>query len=285
MNKQIFDINKRGMLVIVVSVIMIMGFSMMSVSAEPYGTTFTSESNATAPADDPQSQNATAGYVSEIDVTGITTTQTWQGYFGNISGTIQLADVDDHQMYNWTLADPEGEIYASITNSVDWDEIQCFNFTALGNDLDGDCDGSAGDTCNLGMNLQQLEDAYTIASDDVDGVNETFAVSGGTEHWEEGHELFYTNNLQFSSGECPTAHLFDSTNGTTGGNYQEVLLYDPDNNLGPASNGYPVFASLIEESTLDGFDGRDHDFEMLVLEDGHGTNTASTAYYFYVELE
>ena len=46
-----------------------------------------------------------------------------------------------------------------------------------------------------------------------------------------------------------------------------------------------IFASIIEEASVLGFDDRDHDFEMLVLEDGHGTDLATTTYYFYVELE
>jgi hypothetical protein len=268
---------ERGLLVVVVA--MIMAFSVMSVSAEPYGTSFTSVSNETAPADDPQSQNATAGYVSEIDVTGISTTQTWQGYFGNITGTIQLADVNDNQMYNWTLADPEGEIYASESGTIDWSNIFCVNFTATGGQQDL-CTGSGtpGETCEYGLNLTQIEDNYNIVVDDVDGVDETFASNFG------GHTQFYTNNLQFSPDECPSTHLFDSTGGANDGNYEEILLYEP-NAGGISSQGHVIFTSLIEGSSVNGFDGKDYDFEMLVLEDGHGTNTASTTYYFYVELQ
>ena len=46
-----------------------------------------------------------------------------------------------------------------------------------------------------------------------------------------------------------------------------------------------IFASLLYEGDPVGFDGDKHDFEMLVLENGHGTNTAVTVYYFWVELE
>ena len=34
-----------------------------------------------------------------------------------------------------------------------------------------------------------------------------------------------------------------------------------------------------------GFDDNPHDFQMIVLEDGHGTDTATDTYYFWVELE
>ncbi len=45
-----------------------------------------------------------------------------------------------------------------------------------------------------------------------------------------------------------------------------------------------IFTSLLEQN-LAGFDNKTHDFEMLVLEDGHGTNVATTTYYFWLELE
>jgi len=44
-----------------------------------------------------------------------------------------------------------------------------------------------------------------------------------------------------------------------------------------------VFASLLSDDAL-GFDSLPHDFEMLVLEDGHGADTATTSYFFFVEL-
>jgi len=40
----------------------------------------------------------------------------------------------------------------------------------------------------------------------------------------------------------------------------------------------------LEENVL-GFDNRHHDFEMMVLEDGHNGNSGTTDYYFYVELQ
>ena len=43
-------------------------------------------------------------------------------------------------------------------------------------------------------------------------------------------------------------------------------------------------SALLEEDAT-GFDTASHDFEMLVLEDGHETDSAVTPYYFWVELE
>jgi hypothetical protein len=98
-----------------------------SVIAMPYGANVSRENDTVAPADDPDSINATAGNVSEITVYGFTTTKTWQGYSGNVTGVIQLADSSDNVMYNWTYANPKGEVYSSINDSINLNFIQCFN--------------------------------------------------------------------------------------------------------------------------------------------------------------
>ena len=59
------------------------------------------------------------------------------------------------------------------------------------------------------------------------------------------------------------------------GLFDEVLMSDGVNT---------IFASLLEDDAV-GFDGATHDFEMLVLEDGHETDTSASTYYFWVELE
>ncbi len=218
-------------------------------AVSPYGASDVEVVNSsTAPLDDPQSLPAQAGNVTEVNIFGYTTTQSWQGYFGNVSGTIQLADSSDNVFYNWSVANPKGEIYASTADNVNWSSISCFNFTT---------DGLA------------LESTYGIESDDVDGVNETFSIANG-------HDLFYTNNIEFSSGQCMSTQLFDSTGGSTVGIFEEVLLWDGD---------AVIFTSIIENASVSGFDNKDHDFEMLVLEDGHLDDTSTTPYYFYVELQ
>jgi hypothetical protein len=247
-------------------------------AAVPFGAdTVTSISNQTAPIDVAQSHDAIAGNVTELNVYGYTTTQSWQGYFGNVSGVIQLADSNDNVMYNWSLASPEGEIYASEEASVNWGNIQCFNFTA--DNSTADDSANRGGTSQFGLNLTEIHNRYGIAGDDVDGLDKTFSLTGTHENGGGlTHDLFYTNNLEFSAGECLSTHIFDSTGSATDSTFQEVLLYDPDNQA-------LVFASLLDEEDPLGFDNRPHDFQMLVLEDGHGTDIDTRTYYFYVELE
>ena len=213
----------------------------------PFGANLTELNTETAQGPDPESIPAQAGNVTELNIFGYTTTQSWQGYFGNVTGTIQLADASDNIMYNWSLASPEGEIYATVSNSVDWSGIECFNFTANGTDL---------------------EASFNITPSDVDGVNETFS-------YNNGHDLFYTNHVEFIEGECMSTQLFDNTGKGVDDYFEEILLWDGSD---------VVFTTLLEENAL-GFDGGSHDFEMIVLEDGHSNDVDITPYYFYVELQ
>ncbi len=238
---------------------------------QPTGGSVTEVRSETAPADTAGSVPAQAGNVTELNIYGYSTTQSWQGYFGNVSGTIQLADANDNVMYNWSLANPQGEVYASTNSSISWTNIQCFNFTATGTYVDES--GNGGTTNLYGTNLSILESMFNINSTDVDGVDETFSLIGpGT------HDLFYTANQEFTEGECRNTRIYDSSGQGVNDNFEEVLLYEP------VSKSI-IFAALLEPGSVAGFDGKDYDFEMLVLEDGHGTDTAITTYYFFVELE
>jgi hypothetical protein len=254
-------------LFILFSVILI---NIVFVSAvEPFGVNVTNLSSVRAPQDAPQGIPAIAGNVTELSIFGYSITQSWQGYFGNVTGTIMLADQSDKMMYNWSLASPEGEIYASTNDSIVWNYVQCLNFTADGSYIDDKV--NAGGTSQYGTNLTILENMFGISYDDVDGIDETFTLLGS------GHNTFYTNNFEFSSGQCRNTEVFSNAGYGEEDKFEEVLLYEP-------TTSSVIFTSILNENVL-GFDNRQHDFEMLVLEDGHLTDTSTTPYYFYVELE
>jgi hypothetical protein len=223
-------------------------FVSFSIAVTPFGAETVESINSTrATPDSAQSVLAQAGNTTELNIFGYSTTQAWQGYFGNVSGALILEDASGNAMYNWSLANPEGEIYATRSGSVDWGNVQCFNWSENGT---------------------WLESNFSINSDDVDGVDETFN--------EYQHEMFYSNNIEISEDSCMSTNIYDSSGASNDSHYEEVLLWDGTD---------VIFTSILEPEDVYGFDGRDHDFEMLVLEDGHGTDTSETAYYFYVELQ
>lgn len=236
---------------------------------EPNGANVTLVRTERAPNDSAGSNNAMAGNITELNVFAYSTTSSWQGYIGNVSGSVRLADASGAVLYNWSLANPSGEVYASTNVTIQWSNIQCFNFTANGNLSTGG--ETAGGTSLYGTNLTILESRFGINVTSVDGINETFSDANS-------HIQFFTANQQFSAGECASTDVYDNAGKGTDGNFEEVLLYEPVTTS-------VVFATVLEND-LSGYNSKAHDFEMLVLEDGHGAQaTSTTPYYFFVELE
>lgn len=245
-------------------------FGINYVIAQPSGASVTEGTPERAPEDAAGSASAYAGNITSLAINGFTNTRAWQGYYGNVTGTIQLADGSDNVFYNWSSFNPEGEVLASTNQTITWTSLQCFNFTANG--TEGGVSGeTVGGTNVGGLNLSGLEARYGIAFDDVDGVNETFG-------FDITHDQFFIGALEFSAGECLSTASFDSTGDSVDNNFEEVLMYEPNTRS-------VVYTAILEESSVTGFNNQDNDFQMMVLENGHGTDTTSTTYYFWVEIE
>jgi len=199
---------------------------------------------------------AQAGNVSAMQIDDIRTTRYWQGYYGNVTGTITLDDALNNTLYSWDLSQPEGEVYASNGSSVTWTDVSCLNWSSPVPDP---------------WNITQLESSFHINESDLDGFDETFnkTYSDATGFKVGGITI---NNLD----NCHMLYTYvdDNMQSTS---FQEVLLTD---------NVSLIFTALLEDS-VDGFKtGADpNDFQMLVAEDGSpGEETTTTSYYFYVEL-
>jgi len=204
---------------------------------------------------------AQAGNVTALSISHVTSTQSWQGYYGNVTGTITLDDANNKTLYDWSLPDPQGEIYASNFSAVDWTKIYCMNVsnlrTVCGSQSDSICYGSDG---------RAIEQRYGINSTDRDGLNETFndTFTGS----------FRTGAITIDSVDgCSMAHPY--VNDTYETSWQEVLLSD---------NTSIIFTSIVRENGR-AYNNASADFQMLVLENGHaGSETVSSTYYFFVEL-
>ena len=191
--------------------------------------------------------SAIAGNVTELNFVSNSVTNTWQGYYGNISGSIKLGDANNNTLYDWTTASPNGEIYATRTSGVpSWASVACANQVNV----------TAEDTI-LGVNV----------SVDQDSVNKTFLNT-------TAFSTFYVGSLNINSSQnCRAVNLYNGT-AAPSNNFQEVLLNDGTN---------MIYTALITKDA-NGFDNRTHDFQMLVGENGHNGDVAATPYYFYLEL-
>ncbi len=197
---------------------------------------------------------AEAGNVTELDIYGVSQTIHWQGWYGNISGTITLEDAQGNVLYNWTSAEPQGEIYVARSNTITWNNVACFS--------------------DAGTWSYDLEEAQVaITSDDPDGVNETFTTTD--------HPTFYLGSDTITG--CPTAWTYVNS-AAQNSRFPMVLLEDD-------ANSVAIYTTIIENrddgnsTDVVGFDGVTHDFQIMVPENGTLGNLVTTTYYFWVQIE
>ena len=240
--------------------------------AEPQGPTTVSIAgsgrftNNTAPV----ISEAQAGNVTALVITNTRATEAWQGYYGNITGTITLDDASNSTLYDWSLPAPSGEVYASNSSLVTWSKVYCMNVSADRN-YSGVGSGLGGGQYYT-INGTGIELNFGINVSDRDGLNETFNDT-------------YTDTTGFRVGSitidrvdgCSLAHPYTSQAYLETG-WQELLLTD---------NSSVIFTGLVRDSA-NGFETGatdTYDFQLMVLENGHvGSETTTTPYYFFVEL-
>ncbi|MBW2974269.1 hypothetical protein KY366_00995, partial [Candidatus Woesearchaeota archaeon] len=161
--------------------------------------------------------------VTQITITTVTQTQTWQGYYGDIVGTITLDDAQNHTMYDWYAAEPQGEVYAASQEVTNWLTVHCFNYTNNGSRHTYTWDSGARSTTTTNvLNLTELETgnlawSLGLLSGDYDGVDETFNVTGtivtsrtSTGYTYEDHAEFFVGTINISAGSCPATNTYES---------------------------------------------------------------------------
>lgn len=212
-----------------------------------------------------------AGNITTLSIHGLTTTQTWAGVFGNITGTLALSNGANQVMYDWSVANPRGEIFATTAvpgvETIHWNLLQCYNLTNT-------------DTDHY-YTLSRFHTALGVnGTSDMDSINRTFDSTT--------HRPFYVGTQQFTN--CPKTSLYNASQQKNPNLFQQVLLYNANGYIqgtGQTSlqNQSVIFTGLIESGSVLGFNGQDMDFQLLLAENGRNGNTATTTYYFYVELE
>ena len=81
---------------LVLSTLLIVLLSATVLAVEPFGANVVNLTSSRMNASAAGNATALAGNVTELSISGFSITQSWQGYFGNVSGTIQLADSADN---------------------------------------------------------------------------------------------------------------------------------------------------------------------------------------------
>ncbi len=153
--------------------------------------------------------SAVAGNVTRIDILGISITTSWQGFYGNISGNIILADANNDSFYEWGNGTSiNGEVFASRDAVIDWGTINCSNSTQIAQ-----------------------EEAYLNQSaGDGDSVSNTFN--------ETDHAPFLVGLRTMSA--CPSTNVF-TAGSKVNGNWDQILLADADDKT--------VYTTIIDRGT------------------------------------
>ena len=145
----------------------------------------------------PDTVDAEAGNLTELSITGTAVTRTWQGFYGNVTGSLILADSSGNNFYDWNISTPSGQIYASRNDSVVWTGI----------------------TCLTGARLEDEETFLNRSPTDPDSVTNTFA--------DTNHPAFQVGTESISG--CPTTQAYGD-GGSQDGEFWQVLLDDTNAN-------------------------------------------------------
>jgi hypothetical protein len=249
-----------------------------------------------------KSVQAEAGNITRIDFNSTDQTGHWQGYYGDISGTITLDDASNYTMYSWVNTEPQGEVYIVNETISDWTTAHCFNYTARVNTNtslepcnpgDANCiyynytydGGSSFAYTQIFSNLSDMENFYNLSADDVDGIDETFNETGKLSDGQTNHNYFYVGTTRIDAGTCPATDLYENDS-SSGINFQEVLLQ-------VNNSAAIIWTAIIENDIIGndtdnvGYNGVAYDFQAIVAEDGtsEAGQDTTTQYYFYVELQ
>lgn len=208
---------------------------------------------------------AKAGNVTSLVIDGTRVTEAWQGYYGNITGVIKLDDADNYTLFDWSLPNPTGEVFASTGQSVTWSKVYCINVSQEGSTPVR----PSGAVSNI--NGTQIELNYGINLTDNDGLTETF------NYTYSDTTGIRVGSVSFKDTDgCSSTHPY--TDEAQNNEWVELILSD---------NSSIIFTSILRDDANAYKPGSDDsaDFQMIVLENGHyGSESTVTSYYFFAEL-
>ena len=191
---------------------------------------------------DPESSSAHAGNITGIDIFAHSITSSWQGYYGDVTGTIDLKDGFDNVLYNWSDVSSKGEVYATRAQNINFATSKCADSSEI-----------------------NLEESFIgHDSSDAESVTNTFN--------KNNHPEFHVGAIQINSDSCKSTNIFDD-NGAQTTKFFNVLLSDAASNI--------VYTSILEPDSI-GFDSMNYDFEMLVGENGQDSQSTPYYFYLEI---
>lgn len=275
--------DKKDVTIVVSALIMLIIPMLASlVQAAPSGPTATVSGNTTKNAASTTKINSTinnsispGGFIFTMNLDSVQQDTRWKGYVGNVTGTLTLDDAADNTLFSWSLSSVTGEVYATrASGNVNWSGINC-TWIADGRVNKSD------DTFNISKSNRTPEHNENIAlshTNKDDNITATFDL--------RNHSSITVGSVVIGKDQCfsvqtyqrDAAQVFSDSDNA---NFTQVILYDAAYNI---TNGNVVYETKIEGDITGYRSGDTYDFQIILPESGAVGFTASTAYYFYVEL-
>ncbi|MBT4858289.1 hypothetical protein HON49_03880 [archaeon] len=152
---------------------------------------------------------AEAGNITHLDIDWTRRTEVWQGFYGNVSGSISLQTGGGDVFYEWNATTMQGEVLATRDSITDWSAINCTNST----------------------HWETEESALSISTTSVEGINETYDTTT--------HAEFSIGSKTFDANTCRAVRPF-VTGGVEGAFYNIMLNTDVDTT---------VYTAILAEDT------------------------------------
>ena len=220
--------------------------SVQLAAATPTGGNITYNSTETVTPASAGTSTTAGGSFTTLVLNATTQTPRWKAYVGNVTGRFTLQNAQNATLYDWGTAYTGGQVYSSLSGSVDWSSIGCVQNSSLA----------------------AAQPALNFSTTAVASINWTFNRTI--------HKGFWIGTTHILNDTCRAiATYLNSTNQSVSDNakFQETLLQDASQSL--------VYAALIDKATA-GFNNQPYDFQMIVPEDPYAT--LPHTYYFWVEL-
>src|SRR3989338_11154564 len=121
-------------IVLLISFIILLA-SIILVYAVPSGPIVTFISNETKQPSAARMINTTGGSITTMMLNATTQNPRWKAYVGNVTGTLKLDDANDNTLFDWSLTNVIGEIYATkFSGTINWTGVNCSNSTHISNE-------------------------------------------------------------------------------------------------------------------------------------------------------
>ena len=188
------------------------------------------------------SVDAQGGNVTRLDINGMSITKSWQGYYGNISGNIILADANNNSLYEWgNGTSVTGKVYASRNSTISWATINCTNASGIAAE-ESYLGQSASDADSVTNTFNQTDHpSFLVAGRNMTGCYSTNTFVNGAFQESHFHEILLSDN----NGRIVYTTIIDNDQvGYDGSTHDFQLLVGENEHIG--SEGATQYYFFVE---------------------------------------